>query len=49
MKYTDEQKAVDAVVGLMAFLWIMFAASMIGLAGAILKAILMAFGIDIGL
>jgi hypothetical protein len=48
-KYTHDEQVVDAVMGLMAFLWFFLIVSMIGLAGAILKGILMMFGIDIGL
>jgi hypothetical protein len=44
-----EEKVVDAVVTWMAFLWILFGACMIGLTLAILKPILLFFGIDLNL
>ena len=48
-KYSHEEQIVNCVMMWMVLLWILFGACMIGLAGAILKGILMMFGIDIGL
>jgi hypothetical protein len=48
-KYTHEEQVTDCVMGWMVLLRILFGVCMIGLAGAILKGILMMFGIDIGL
>ncbi len=42
----DDEKIVDVIMGWMALLWILFAACIIGLTLSIIKAILMALGID---
>jgi hypothetical protein len=46
MKYNHDEKVVDAVMALMAFLWILFGACMIGLTLTILKVILTFLGIE---
>jgi hypothetical protein len=48
-KYTHDDKVVDAVMGLMVILWILFGACMLGLTLTIIKAILLAFGIETNL
>ena len=45
MKTTDE-RIVDAIMMWMALLWILFGACMLGLTLSIIKAILLAFGIE---
>lgn len=45
MKTTDE-RIIDAIMGWMALLWILFGACMLGLTLSIIKAILLAFGIE---
>jgi hypothetical protein len=45
-KYTHDDKVVDAIVAWMALVWILFGACMIGLTLTIVKAILLAFGIE---
>lgn len=44
-----DEKIVDAVVAWMALLWILFGVCMIGLTLAIVKGILLAFGIETNL
>jgi len=44
MEHKD--KVVDAIVGWMALLWVLFGACMLGLTLSIIKAILLAFGIE---
>jgi hypothetical protein len=46
MKYTRDQQIADAVVAILGFFGILFGACMIGLTLAILKPILLYFGID---
>lgn len=46
MKYTQDEKVVDAVVAIIGFFCIIFGACMIGLVLAILKPILLYFGIE---
>jgi hypothetical protein len=46
MKYNHDEKVVDAVMAVMAFLWILFGACMIGLTLTILKVILAFLGIE---
>ena len=46
MKYTQDEKVVDAIVAWMVLLWILFGACVLGLALTIIKAILLAFGIE---
>ncbi len=41
-----DEKIVDAIVAWLALLWILFGACMIGLTLAIVKGILLAFGIE---
>ena len=45
-KYTHDDKVVDAVVAIVGFFAIYFGALMIGLALAIIKGILLVFGIE---
>jgi len=45
MKTTDE-RIIDAIMGWMTLLWILFGVCMLGLALSIIKAILLAFGIE---
>jgi hypothetical protein len=49
MKYNNEEKLVDVVMFWMVLLWILFGVCMIGLAIAILKGILLYFGIETNL
>jgi hypothetical protein len=44
-----DEKIVDAIVAWMALLWILFGVCMIGLTLTIIKAILLAFGIETNL
>lgn len=44
-----DEKIVDAVVAWMTLLWILFGACVIGLTLTIVKAILLAFGIETNL
>jgi hypothetical protein len=44
-----DEKIVDAIMGWMVLLWILFGACMIGLTLTIIKAILLAFGIETNL
>ena len=46
MKRINEHEVVDCIMALMAFLWILAGACAIGLTLSIIKAILMAFGIE---
>jgi len=46
MKYTHDEKVVDAVMAWMAILWILFGVCILGLTITIIKAILMALGIE---
>jgi hypothetical protein len=46
MKYTQDEKVVDAIVAWMVLLWILFGACVLGLALTIIKAILLYFGIE---
>jgi hypothetical protein len=46
MKYSQDEKVVDAVVAIIGFFGIIFGACMIGLVLAILKPILLYFGIE---
>lgn len=46
MKYTQDEQIADAVVAIVGFFSIMFGACMIGLTLAIVKGVLLAFGID---
>ena len=46
MKYTRDQQIADAVVAILGFFGILFGACMIGLTLTIVKAILLAFGIE---
>jgi hypothetical protein len=46
MKYTRDEQIADAVVAIIGFFCIIFGACMIGLALAILKPILLYFGIE---
>jgi len=46
MKYNPDEKAVNAVVAVMAFLWILFGACIFGLTITILKVILTSLGIE---
>lgn len=41
-----QDKIVDAIMGWMALLWILFGACMLGLTLTIIKAILLYFGIE---
>jgi hypothetical protein len=45
----NDEKIVDAVVTWMCLLWILFGACIIGLTLSIVKAILLAFGIETNL
>lgn len=45
-KYTHDDKVVDAIVAWMALVWILFGVCMLGLTLTIVKAILLAFGIE---
>lgn len=45
----NDEKIVDAIMGWMVLLWILFEACMIGLTLTIIKAILLAFGIETNL
>lgn len=45
----NDEKIVDAIMGWMVLLWILFGACMIGLTLTIIKAILLAFGIETNL
>jgi hypothetical protein len=49
MKYTQDEKIADAVMAIIGFLYIIFGACMIGLTLTIIKAILLAFGIETNL
>jgi hypothetical protein len=49
MKHTHDDKVVDAIMAWMALVWILFGACMIGLTLTIIKAILLAFGIETNL
>lgn len=49
MKYNHEEKVVDAIVAWMALLWILFGVCVVGLTLTIIKAILLAFGIETNL
>ena len=46
MKYTQDEKVVDAIVAWMVLLGILFGACMLGLTLAVVKGILLAFGIE---
>jgi uncharacterized membrane protein len=46
MKHTHDEKVVDAVMAWMAILWILFGVCILGLTITIIKAILMALGIE---
>jgi len=46
MKHTHDDKVVDAIMAWMALVWILFWVCMIGLTLTIVKAILLAFGIE---
>jgi hypothetical protein len=46
MKHTNDEKVVDAVMAWMVFLWILFGACILGLTITIIKAILIALGIE---
>jgi hypothetical protein len=46
MKRINEPEVVDCIMALMAFLWILAGACAIGLTLSIIKAVLMAFGIE---
>jgi hypothetical protein len=46
MKYTQDEKVADAVAAWMTLIWILFGACMIGLTLSIIKAVLLAFGIE---
>jgi uncharacterized membrane protein len=45
----NDEKVVDALMFWMALLWMLFGACMIGLTLTIIKAILLAFGIETNL
>ena len=45
----ENEKIVDAIVAWMVLIWILFGACMIGLTLTIIKAILLAFGIETNL
>jgi hypothetical protein len=49
MKYTHDEKVVDAVVAWMTLIGILFGACMLGLALTIVKGVLLAFGIETNL
>lgn len=46
MKKINEPEIVDCIMALMAFLWILTGACAIGLTLAIIRAVLLAFGIE---
>ena len=46
MKRINESEVVDCVMALIVFLWILAGACFVGLALSIIKAVLMAFGIE---
>jgi hypothetical protein len=49
MKYTQDEKIADAVMAIIGFFCIIFGACILGLTLTIIKAILLAFGIETNL